>query len=73
MPMFDYNCPKCSNTFEEIAKHDDEVKCNKCETIADKKITGCSFKVTGPGAANIKMQVKGHVVSSELCKADRDG
>lgn len=71
MPLFDYKCTECHDVFEVLGKSEDIVHCRVCLHLAEKLITGCSFKVQG--AYNPKMQVKGHVVGRALCKKDRDG
>lgn len=48
MKLFEYRCPKCGNTFEEMVKnYDDEVKCPACGAIASKSYSGRIFTSTG--------------------------
>lgn len=73
MPIFDYECKSCKNAFEEFAKAEDTITCPKCKKPAERLISACSFKCTGAGTYNAKMQVKGFSISPGICKADRDG
>lgn len=36
MPLFEFNCPNCNFLFEELAAHNEEVKCPECNNIASR-------------------------------------
>ena len=50
MPLYEYNCEKCDETFEVIVSKDemDKVTCPKCEKPAKKMLSG--FAIGGSGS-----------------------
>lgn len=54
MPMYEFKCPECGTTHEEIAKVDQEVKCPKCEAVSVKSPGNIkSYKIKGDNSASI--------------------
>ena len=48
MPIFEYVCKNCKNTFEELVKRfDDKVVCPKCGGEAVKSFSGQMYSATG--------------------------
>jgi len=52
MPLYDYKCGSCGETFEGLYKFKDDVPCRKCGAMTKKLPTVASFKITGLRAAN---------------------
>lgn len=52
MPIYEYQCEKCQNTFEELVFVDDqEVSCPACGATRTKKLMSCcQAKVGGAGS-----------------------
>jgi putative FmdB family regulatory protein len=51
MPILQYVCPKCQNSFEELVKKfDSPVKCPACGAIANRSYSGEMFSATGKPA-----------------------
>jgi putative FmdB family regulatory protein len=51
MPMFDYKCTKCGESFEKLAKSaDNVVECPKCGEDAEKQVCApVTFQLNGGG------------------------
>jgi len=47
MPIYEFECPKCEETFERYCKYSDvEVSaCQKCGSISKKVMSAANFKV----------------------------
>lgn len=56
MPIYEYTCGDCGNEFEELVFGQDETPaCPKCQSVQTRKrMSCCSFKNGGPGAAPAK-------------------
>ena len=52
MPLYDYECGACGNTFEGLYKFEEDVPCNKCGAMTKKLPTNASFIMTGHRAAS---------------------
>lgn len=54
MPLFDYKCVGCEETFESLQPSDrDVIFCPKCKQIAAiRQLSAPSFRMTGSRAAN---------------------
>ncbi len=51
MPIFEYECKKCSKTTEKIAKYDDVIACEKCGYVMNKLPPLSNFHLKGSGWA----------------------
>jgi putative FmdB family regulatory protein len=54
MPIYEYVCPDCEESFEvfvNITENSKEMKCKKCGGTAKKKISSSSFLLKGNGWA----------------------
>jgi putative FmdB family regulatory protein len=54
MPIYEYVCPDCEESFEvfvKITENSKEMKCKKCGGTAKKKISSSSFLLKGNGWA----------------------
>ena len=52
MPIYEYQCPKCHNSFEEWLKHTDAEQhhpCPTCQAQAERVISNTSFVLKGGG------------------------
>jgi putative FmdB family regulatory protein len=52
MPLFDYECGSCHETFEGLYRYEDDVPCPKCGAMTHKLPGAASFKIKGLRAAN---------------------
>ena len=52
--MFDFRCMYCNIRFEKLSSHNKIEDCIKCGAPSEQEASGCSFKMTGKGASNIK-------------------
>lgn len=50
MPMYDYRCEHCSETFTELTRYEqrDEVKCPRCGEVAKRQLS--AFSTAGAGS-----------------------
>jgi|UniRef100_A0A7C4ARG2 putative FmdB family regulatory protein len=51
MPIYEYHCPKCDDTFEKLVFGDDQVVCPVCGGSVERMISCCNFK---SGAGDFK-------------------
>ena len=53
MPLYEYKCESCKETFEELrsVNDTDEVTCPKCEKPAKKQMSGFAVHSTGGAGA----------------------
>lgn len=51
MPLYEYYCKKCQNTFEVMQKLSEggKAKCPQCKTSAKKQISAAGFQLKGTG------------------------
>jgi putative FmdB family regulatory protein len=53
MPLFDFTCKNCSNTFEVFKKYsnkDEPVACPACNSFeTDRVVSGLNFQLSGNG------------------------
>ncbi|MBP5308241.1 MAG: zinc ribbon domain-containing protein [Clostridia bacterium] len=48
MPVYDYKCPKCGTSFEELVKSPSEaVTCPVCGEVAERSYSGKIYTATG--------------------------
>jgi len=48
MPIFEYKCKNCGNTFDELVKDCNQaVTCPKCGQTADRSYSGKVYSATG--------------------------
>lgn len=53
MPIYDFICKKCSHTFESIAKYDEKVPCEKCQSETEHGIGSVSiYNIKGDNGAS---------------------
>ena len=44
MPMYEYNCQGCYESFEELVRGDEEIRCPACGTSSvTRKMSTCGF------------------------------
>ena len=52
MPMYEYECPKCHLTKEEIVRNaDEEVQCPECGELMKRMVAKSNFALKGRGWA----------------------
>lgn len=55
MPIYEYHCPKCGNSFElmiNINADSSKAECPNCSAMADKKISRSGYILKGSGFYN---------------------
>lgn len=52
MPLYEYHCKKCNNTFESIESSDTDKLICVCGETATKIMSSSHFKITGFSEAN---------------------
>ena len=55
MPLYDFECIKCNNKFEELCRYDDLISCPNCGTqIKDRAISAFGgYKIKGNNSASV--------------------
>ena len=54
MPIYEYECTGCGDTFEllqPVAERDNVGLCCHCDEIVERKVSDCNFKLSGLGWA----------------------
>ncbi|MCD8286575.1 MAG: zinc ribbon domain-containing protein [Clostridia bacterium] len=65
MPLLQYTCENCGNSFEELVKkYDDQVLCPKCGTVAKRSYCGTVYSATGKKVVHCS----GHCATCDGCK-----
>ena len=69
MPLYEYSCSKCNESFELMKSFNDNnpVKCPKCGTEAKKLISGTSFQLKGTGWYKTDYQNKSDSSHGSAC------
>jgi putative FmdB family regulatory protein len=44
MPIYEYRCNECNNTFEKLVFGQDEVLCPNCGAGVERLMSSCNFK-----------------------------